>query len=785
MTEPNEETASAGVEPVAPAGGGARGDGPRGHGARGPRLRRIASLAGRGLLLGALASAGVAAGVVYHYSQDLPDVEHLRDGYHPPQSSRVFASDGTLLFTDYLQRRTVVPFAEVPDVTKLAVLGAEDAYFYEHGAVSLRSLMRAAWAIVKAGGELVQGGSTLTMQVAEDVVLGHSRALSQKFREWILAYRLERELTKDEILGLYLNNIYLGHGRFGVDEAARYYFGKRASGLDAAESALLAGIIASPDRYSPRRSPELALRRRAYVLGQMLQKGFITPDLYTELAAAPLKLAPVVEDNASLAPEAVAVARRALSGLRKDGHANERYRIETTIDPRLQAAARSAVVDALSAYAERHRLKPPFVSSTVKAWGEPFQGEPRRYRIYVGVVDSVDDQAGVVRVQVGDVLGEVKLRDEPRYNPKGLLASDFTRPGALLRVRIASDSAHDALPVLRLELGPQAALAAVDVHTRHVLALVGSAEGTVGGFDRSTRARRQPASTFKPFVYGAALHQHEVAAATVLELDRKGPGIEATEPPYRISVRSALAHSNNDAALRLLRMAGPERVVEWAQNAGIQSPLRPDESLALGSYEVTPLELANAYATFASGGVYSEPVIVSAIQDGSGALIGPEATTEARRVMGADEAYLVTSLLQTVVEAGTAEQAKSLGRPVAAKTGTTNDAKDAWLAGYTNDLSVAVWIGYDDALPLGPQESGTRTAGPAFVAFMRAAHEGRPVSDFPRPPGIDRVAIDPETGLLPWPGEPHTVTEEFLDGTAPSINAIDPALLSAAALLER
>jgi penicillin-binding protein 1A len=257
----------------------------------------------------------------------------------------------------------------------------------------------------------VQGGSTITMQVAEDVVLGHSRALSQKFREWLLAYRLERELTKDEILGLYLNNIFLGHGRFGVDEAARFYFGKRAAGLDAAESALLAGIIASPERYSPRRSPELALRRRAYVLGQMQQKGFITPDLYADLMATPLKLAPAAQDNASLSPEAVAVARRALSGLRKDGHVNERYRIETTIDPRLQAAARTAVVDALSAYAGRHRLKPPFVSSSVKAWGKPFQGEPRRHRIYVGVVDSVDDQAGVVRVQVGDMLGEVKLRD--------------------------------------------------------------------------------------------------------------------------------------------------------------------------------------------------------------------------------------------------------------------------------------------------------------------------------------------------------------------------------------
>lgn len=724
----------------------------------------------------ALALAG-ALGLVLlfgYYSRDLPDVQHLRGGYNPPQVSRIYAADGTLLFSEFVQRRTVVPFNQISDVTKLAFLAAEDAHFYEHGGLRLRSLVRALWVNLRAGHK-VQGGSTITQQVAEDVLLGHSRSYAQKFREWILAYRLEHELSKDEILGLYMNNITLGHGRYGVEEAARFYFGKSAAQLEAAEGALLAGIIASPERYSPRRAPALALARRGYVLRQMRDKGFITPEYFAQLIDAPLELGPVEETQSSLAPEAVRFAREALAQARSEHRPRDGYEVETTIDPRLQAAARSAVRNALSAYADRHALWPPFRAARVKAWGAPARGMPRAQRIYVGRVEAVDDAAGTLDVQVGDVVGQVELARELRYNPRGLAPSEFASAGAALRVRVLDKPDGDRPPRLRLELGPQAALAAIDVRSRQVLALVGSEEAVVGGFDRSTQAHRQPASSFKPLVYSAALHERIVTPATILALDRAGPGTTLDGAPYRISVRSALAHSNNDAAVQLLERAGPAEVVEWAKQIGIQSPLMPDDSLALGAYEVTPLELANCYATFASGGWYREPSVLAAIHQRSDEAVALPPRPEARRVMSAEEAYLVTSLLQTVVEEGTAEQARRLNRPIAAKTGTSNLVKDAWFAGYSTDLSVAVWVGYDDALPLGPQETGARVAGPAFVDFMQAAHEGRPSSEFPRPDGIATVRVDPATGLLPWPGQPNAVSEEFLAGTEPEQQAVAPA----------
>jgi penicillin-binding protein 1A len=738
------------------------------------RLRRWSRrLAVAALALAAAGALGVGL-IISYYSRDLPDVQHLRGGYNPPQVSRIYAADGTLLFSEFVQRRTVVPFNQISDVTKLAFLAAEDAHFYEHSGLRLRSLVRALWVNLRAGHK-VQGGSTITQQVAEDVLLGHSRSYSQKFREWILAYRLEHELSKDEILGLYMNNITLGHGRYGVEEAARFYFGKSAAQLDAAEGALLAGIIASPERYSPRRAPALALARRGYVLRQMRDKGFITPEYFAQLIDAPLELGPVEETQSSLAPEAVRFAREALAQARSEHRPRDAYEVETTIDPRLQAAARSAVRSALSAYADRHALWPPFRAVRVKAWGAQARGMPKAQRIYVGRVEAADDAAGTLDVQVGDVVGQVELARELRYNPRGLAPSEFASVGAALRVRLLDKPNTDHPPRLRLELGPQAALAAIDVRSRQVVALVGSEEAAVGGFDRSTQAHRQPGSSFKPLVYSAALHERIVTPATILELDRAGPGTTLEGAPYRISVRSALAHSNNDAAVQLLERAGPAEVVEWAKQIGIQSPLMPDDSLALGAYEVTPLELANCYATFASGGWYRGPSVLSAIHQRSDEAVALPPRPEARRVMSAEEAYLVTSLLQTVVEEGTAEQARRLNRPIAAKTGTTNLVKDAWFAGYSTDLSVAVWVGYDDALPLGPEETGARVAGPAFVDFMQAAHEGRPISEFPRPDGIASVRVDPATGLLPWPGQPNAVVEEFLAGTEPEQQALAPA----------
>jgi penicillin-binding protein 1A len=738
-----------------------------------------------------LAAFGLAVGggvlslyLVYAYfSEGLPSVETLKSGYDPPQISRIVAADGTLLSSVFTERRTVIPFDTIPPHTKLAFLAAEDARFYEHEGLNYLGLLRAAVVDLRQG-RAAQGASTITQQVAKTILLNPSGAPERrgsaahwrrKIQDMILALRIEQNLTKDEIFNLYLNHIQFGDGRYGIEEAARYYFGKHASELDLAESAMLAGIVQSPQRLTPRRHMERALGRRKYVLEQMRAKGFVTPEYFEQVVKAPAPdLAPELDKQSALCPEAVETAKKALNLARKESGSQGGYTVTTTIRPDLQVAARQAVRKAIDEYAERHKLSPPYASKSIKAWGKPFSGKPNPNRIYVGVVRATDDKAGRIDVQVGDVVGQVVLADEERYNPKRLLPSQFASIGAVLRVRLVEPIDPDAErpPLLRLELAPQGALVAIDVQSRDIVALVGSYEAVPGNLDRTRQMRRQTGSSFKPIVFAYALRAREVTAATVLDLTKKGHGVE--QPPYKISVRHALAMSNNEAAVQLLQVDGPAQVVSFARELGIESKLGADLSLALGSYEVTPLEMANAFATFASGGIYQEPRLVASVQPPHSPTPLEQPRAPSRKVLEPDEAYLVTSLLESVVTSGTGQRARDIGYRVAGKTGTSNESKDTWFVGYSTDLAVAVWIGFDDALPLGKLEEGARTALPAFVEFMTQAHKGRPQTEFPRPSGIVVASIDPETGLLPWPGQTNAVSEEFLDGTVPVQVAPEP-----------
>lgn len=720
------------------------------------------------MALAAAAVLGVVAAVIVvnHYSEDLPSVEQLKSGYNPPQLTRVLARDGTVLADLFTERRTVVQFAEIPDNAKLAFLAAEDAAFYEHKGLDYLGMIRALVANVRAGSTR-QGGSTITQQVVKNVLLDPERTIRRKVRETILARRLEQYLTKDEILNLYLNHIYLGHGRYGIEEAARYYFGKKARALELPESALLAGLVASPERFSPRKSPERALERRRYVLDQMLAKGFVTSTIHDRSLETPLRLAPAVDAESELCPEAVDEAKKLLETVVGPAASRGGYEITTTISPPLQVLARKAVRENLDAYATRHGLKPPYTQTSRPAWGKPFSGAPEPHRVVVGVVESTDDRLGTIDVRAGDVVGRVFLNQESRSNPAGLAPSEFATPGALLRVSLAGAVEAGEKPQLRLELLPESALVAIDVRTREIVALVGSYEGIQGGLDRALHSRRQPGSAFKPLVYSYALHARQVTPATVLVVPSSSH--KAGDPKTkRVSVRDAVARSDNAAAVRVLRDAGPAAVVGWARAVGIESHLGADESLALGSYEVTPLEITNTFATFASGGERSTPVLVTRVMGPGNVPVAMPPNPPARPVMEADESYLVTSLLRSVVTYGTGRRALAVGHPVAGKTGTTNQSKDAWFVGYSTDLVVAVWVGYDDALPLGSSESGAVTALPAWVEFMKGAEADRPVSEFSRPGSIVTARIDPDTGLLARDGEDSAVEEEFIDGTVPT-----------------
>ena len=760
-----------------------------------------------------LATAGLIAGwlVIREWEKDLPSVSELEHGYHPSQVTRVLARDGTLLAEIFTQRRTVVGIDEMAPQVKLAVLAAEDANFYNHEGINYLGIARAAVVNLRAG-RTRQGGSTITQQVVKNILLDNNeRTYKRKMREALLARRLEQELCpecgtdeagkrkrKDKILELYLNHIYFGNGRYGIEEAAKYNFGKSAKDITVAEAAMLAGVPAGPEIYAPKHDLKRALGRRAFVLEQMHAKGFLNDAQYDAAKDEPVHLAPNVETESDLAPEAVSIARKMLLELEPGRAPGGGFTITTSIDPKLQVAARKAVRDDLDAYDKRHALNGPFKGTAVAAApakgkkpappsreAPAFEGTPtfESHKVFTGTVWGTDDVAGTVDVRVGTVIGTLKLADYKRYNPENLSPSRFAEAGARLRVSLLAPvpnvgadvkTATSKVP-LRLEQGPEGAMVMLDVRTRQVLALVGSYEGMAGGLDRATQSKRQPGSTFKPVVYSYALHARTFTPSTLVDPkptifpgNYKPSNFEGWTGTDQLRLREALANSVNVAAVHVIQDVGPANVVEWAHALGIQSKLEPDLSLALGSYEVHPMELAGAYATFAAGGVYDEPRIVTRIVGPDGVDVPLKELPPQRRVMEASEAYLITNMLGSVVDHGTAQKAKVLGAGVAGKTGTSNEAKDTWFAGFTTDVAAVVWIGYDDAKPLGSGETGAQTALPAWVQVMKTAREGKQKVEFPPPPGLVTVKIDTRTGKLAAPDQEGTMDEIYLLGSEPT-----------------
>jgi penicillin-binding protein 1A len=767
-------------------------------------------------VIGVLAVTVAGWLVVRHYEQGLPSVAELERGYRPSQVTRVLARDGTTLAELFTERRTLVHVEDLPRHVTTAFIAAEDASFYEHEGINYLGIARAAVVNLRAG-RTRQGGSTITQQVVKNILLeSNERTYSRKMREALLARRLEQELCpacgtdragrdkrKDKILELYLNHIYLGHGRYGIEETAEDCFGKPASKLTIAEAAMLAGVPAAPESYNPKRDLTKALQRRSFVLEQMKAKHFINEAEYEAAASEPVRLAATQEVDNELAPEAVQIAKKLLFELEPERGPHGGFTITTTIDRSLQLAARKALRDNLGAYDKRHALVAPFKAPAVAQKGRAktkdspvFEGTPKfeSHKVLTGVVTAADDIAGTIDVRVGTVLGSVKLADFKRYNPQNLPPSQFAEVGARLRVSLlaavpnaVAQVAHENAPVakvpLRLELGPESAIVAVDVRTRHVLALVGNYEARNGDLDRATQSRRQPGSTFKPVVYSYALHSRRYTPATLVDVQAreyaggyKPANYEGWTRPDPLRLREALANSVNIAAVNVLEDVGPANVVDWAKALGIDSTLKPDLSLALGSYEVRPIELAGAYATFASGGMYEEPRIVTRIVGPDGKDVDLKPPPPPRRVLEPAEAFLITNMLESVVDHGTAQRAKSLNRHVAGKTGTSNESKDTWFAGFSPEITTVTWVGYDDNKPLGSGEAGGVTALPAWIAVMDAAHKGKPRSDFARPPGISTVAIDPRTGKLKAEGASgDTMDEVFLVGTEPTETSEAPA----------
>lgn len=763
---------------------------------------KIALWGGLGLLVSTALVMATVATVFWYYGRDknLPSINSVGD-YHPKQVTVLLDRKGERIAEIFSERRSYVAYEDVPQIQVDAFVVAEDASFWTHGGIDYRGMMRAFFTNLRSG-KTKQGASTITQQVVKTFVLSPERTFKRKIQEIILARRLEKKLSKKDILTLYMNQIYFGHGRYGVQEAARYYFGKDIEKVTVGEAAMLAGLPQSPENISPRKNPQRAKERQAYVLNQLVKHGKISADEAKQWIDAPIQVVRDPFPHLGDAPEWLEGVKQELTsrygaaGLDTLGAS-----VRTTMRPGIQAAARDALRDALRAVDARHKLGRP--TRKVPADKIPLEtaklarklgGNPRPGTTYEAVVTAVHDGDQELVVDLGGWTAALVLggADDERWNPPGA-GGARKKPGErfavgdVIRVALPPPLADGESPrkakhgdhIVVLAPGPEGAIVVLDPHTREVWAMVGGYNVRAGGFNRATMARRQPGSAFKPIVFATAVATGRFTPATVVndapevydlwkpQNYKKG----AFEGPVRL--RYALAKSINTVAIKVLHDVGPDNAVELAKQLGIGGDLPRTLSLALGSGEVTPLEMTNAFATFAAGGTWRAPRFVASIDDEEQA---PGAEVQ---VLAPEVAYVVTDMMRSVVEQGTATKAKSLKLTIAGKTGTSNDSKDTWFVGMTADVVVGVWIGYDDNTPLGRGEAGGVTALPAFVDTMKAV--GAKNRPFPRPGNVGGARIDIVTGLIAADGAPEssTIMEVFVAGTEPTEVAPLPGQIDA------
>ncbi len=752
---------------------------------------KIALWGALGVLVATALMAATIATVFWYYGRDekLPSINSVGD-YHPKQVTVLLDRNGERIAEIFSERRTYVAYEEVPAIQVDAFVVAEDASFWTHGGIDYRGMARAFFTNLRSG-KTKQGASTITQQVVKTFVLSPERTFKRKIQEIILARRLEKKLSKKDILTLYMNQIYFGHGRYGVQEAARYYFGKDIKDVTVGEAAMLAGLPQSPENISPRKNPGRAKERQIYVLNQLVKHKKITAEEAKRWIDAPIQVVREPFPHLGDAPEWLEGVKTELTatygaaGLDTLG-----ADVRTTMRPDVQIAARDALRSALRAVDARHKIGRPIrkvpadriVLETAKL-ARKLGGAPRPAVRYEAVVTAVHDADNELAVDLGGWTAAVVLggSDDERFNPAGAdgkrkRAAERFAAGDVIRVSLpppladgdTAKTAKHSDHVTVLASGPEGAVVVMDPHTREVWAMVGGFNSRAAGFNRATMARRQPGSSFKPVIYATALATGRFTPSTIVNDSpevydlwkpqnyKKG----AFEGPVRL--RPALAKSVNTVAIKVLHDIGPDNAVETAKLLGITGDLPRTLSLALGSGEVTPMEMTNAFATLGSGGVYREPRFVARI-DGTDRPPGAE-----RQVLPPEVAYVVTDMMRSVVEEGTATKAKALKLTLAGKTGTSNDSKDTWFVGMTPDVVVGVWVGYDDNTPLGSGEAGGVTALPAFIDTMKVVNAKNRA--FPRPAKVTSVRIDKVTGLVAADGAPEktTMMEVFVAGTEPT-----------------
>ncbi len=745
------------------------------------------------LLIGAITGIGVAAAI------HVPRVEALGSDYRPSLVTQLYDKNGNVFTTFARERRVMLKQSEIPKVLQDALLASEDSNFYQHGGIDALGIARAALTDIRSG-KVKEGASTITMQLSRTLFLSRQRTWRRKVEEAFVAVELEKSYTKQQILTLYLNLVNLGHGNYGVESASRYYFGKPATKLTLPEAAMLVGIIPAPSRYSPYRTPDLVRRQRDRVLRRMLEERYITQADY-DLAVGQPPLVVTQQSEQTFAPYFSEEVRKNLEQNYGDIKLYEGgMQVQTTLDPQIQKAAESAIRSGLLKIDHRRGWRGPIAevkegdieSQQLPTWD---QGKPVPGRWYQGLV--LESGAKVASVRIGKGTYEL--------GPEGIAWTNRKQPGELLkRGAIAwfrfevpqpkaaagakagktppPPAAAPAEPRLMLEQEPRMEAAALVLENQSgaIRAMVGGWDFDRNKFNRITQARRQVGSSFKPFVYGAALEAGWTPADTLLDAPTSFIGADG-KLSYRpenyyhkhygiVTLRRALEQSINVPAVKLFELVGGKRVVDFAHRAGLQTPLPTWPSIALGAADLVPLEVASAYSTIANQGTHVEPYLIEKISTPDGQVLLPPHFPATYIATTPPVAYVLTHMMQGVIERGTAYDIHDLPIDIAGKTGTTNDYSDAWFVGFTPHYTILTWIGYDVKRSLGAGMSGAVAALPMWRTI---AEDGlatgwlKKGDAFQVPPGVLLKDVEYYSGLLSDKGD-RVIKEAFVAGTEPN-----------------
>jgi penicillin-binding protein 1A len=757
-----------------------------------------------------LVAVGAVSGLLYHFSTDLPDYSQLQD-YEPPVMTRVHAADGELLAEYAKERRLYLPIQAVPKLVTNAFISAEDKNFYEHSGLDFNGIARAGWLYVQNLGSnrRPQGASTITQQVAKNFLLTNELSFTRKIKEALLALKIERTYSKDKILELYLNEIYLGFGAYGVAAAALLYFDKSVHELTVAEAAYLAALPKAPTTLHPFRQREKAIERRNYVIERMVENGYVSAQLGEKAKKDPLTITQRATGSHIIAADFFAedVRREILEKWGEKGLYEGGLSVRTTLDPKMQVIAHKAFTDGLIHYDEAQGYRGPTHKIDIAGdWGVKLAdvrafGDVTPWRL--AVVLETSDQSARIGFQPAREPGGAVVRDRQIGNipleglkwakaasPKNpLKVGQVLAPGDVIYVEpLGKDSTQ-----YRLRQIPEV--------SGGVLALVGGFSFDQSQFDRATQAMRQPGSSFKPFVYSAALDNGYTPSSIVIdgpiEIDQ-GPGMGVWRPENYANgkyagpatLRFGIEQSRNLMTVRLAQDIGMPLIGEYAKRFGVYDSLPNYLSYSLGAGETTVLRMVTAYSMFANGGRRVTATMIDRIQDRYGRTIYRHDQRECRacdakqwenqpepglidrreQVLDPMTAYQITEIMEGVVQRGTATVVKEVGKPIAGKTGTTNDEKDAWFVGFTPDLAVGVYMGYDKPRHLGRGATGGHLSAPIAKDFFKTALADKPAMPFRVPTGIKLIRVDPKTGQRAGPGTGNAILEAFKPGTAPPEN---------------